>query len=456
MSLQPKRVLIVGGGPCGLVTLRNCLHRGTFSEVQLVERQGDVGGVWYQRRSHVPTEDYRPRWSTPAYPELIGNVLPEFLSFSEHPFPVPPSSPFPTFAETSAYLKAFALPFVERGHIRLSHEVIGVEENDGGGWVVRMKDWNKGGGAVLEETWDAVVITTVWFDNPYFPEVEGLEELQHQQPSKVQHSITWTGPHEGYEGKRVLVVGNANSANEMSAQLAPIARTPVYRSTRRVSIFPSLPDARIQDIGPITRYSTSTSDKNKITAHQDESTIEDIDIVLFGTGYYPDVPYLRVVHPKSRTLAPLTSRTITPSRIPSLHLQVLYAHNPTLAFIGGTISFIPFLLADLTSTWLALAWSGTIPVPRTSEERLVYERDRLDALARQRAETDNPSNLVNFHFLGRDELSYAQGIRNDIIGMRPSSGLDEVLAKWDDGQDTRRWAMYAAKLDSLHTQNGMK
>lgn len=46
MSLQPNRVLIIGGGPCGLVTLRNCLHRGTFSQVQLVERQDDVGGVW--------------------------------------------------------------------------------------------------------------------------------------------------------------------------------------------------------------------------------------------------------------------------------------------------------------------------------------------------------------------------------------------------------------------------
>jgi len=237
----------------------------------------------------------------------------------------------------------------------------------------------------------------------------------------------------------------------MASQLAPIARLPVYRSTRRVSIFPSLPDARIQDIGPITRYSTSTSDENKITAHvQDGSTIEDIDIVLFGTGYYPHVPYIQVLHPNSLTLTPLTSRTITPSRIPSLHRQILYAHNPTLAFIGATISFIPFLLADLTSTWLALAWSGTIPIPATAEERLDYERMRLDALAAQRAETDNPSNLVNFHFLGRDELSYAQAIRSDIVGARP--GLGEVLAKWDDAQDMRRFAMYAAKLDSLYSE----
>jgi hypothetical protein len=31
--------------------------------------------------------------------------------------------------------------------------------------------------------------------------------------------------------------------------------------------------------------------------------------------------------------------------------------------------------------------------------------------------------------------------------MRPELG--EVLVKWDDAQDTRQWAMYAAKLDGL-------
>src|SRR5882757_3997029 len=183
--------------------------------------------------------------------------------------------------------------------------------------------------------------------------------------------------------RRVLVIGNANPANEMTTQLAPIARIHVYKSTRLVSIFPSSPDARIQDIGRMTRYSSGTSDKIKITAHiQDGSTMEGIDMVLLGTGYYSYVPYLQIIHPKSRILTPLTPYTITPSRIRVIHLQILYAHNLTLALIGTTISFILFLLADLTSIWIALAWSGTIPVPTVPEERLFYERGRSGALAR--------------------------------------------------------------------------
>ncbi|KAF9235089.1 FAD/NAD(P)-binding domain-containing protein [Melanogaster broomeanus] len=373
MTRRPTRVLIIGGGPCGLVSLRNLLDRADFDDVQLVERRDNIGGVWYHPpniRTGGNADQIDPRqspssWGSPAYPGLIGNVLPEFLSFSGHPFPAPPRSdqPFPTLLETYEYLNTFARPLFERGKIRLDHEVTRVEEvgeADGGGWRVVMTDWTAGGSGVRkEERWDAVVVTTVWFDNPYYPNVEGLDEVK--ETGQVRHAATWRGPG-GYEGKRVVL--------------------PVYRSTRRVSIFPSLPDERIEDVGPVMRYSRSSSTGEKITVHLQDRTIEDVDYVLFGTGYYPDVPYLRVLEPGSlghssrstRQLTPLTSRSIQPSRIPSLYRQVLYAHNPTLAFTGALVSFIPFMMADLTSTWLALVWSGHIEIPSAIEDRLHDEQ----------------------------------------------------------------------------------
>lgn len=41
-----KRVLVIGGGPAGLVCLRNLILRGKFEHVELWERRDDVGGVW--------------------------------------------------------------------------------------------------------------------------------------------------------------------------------------------------------------------------------------------------------------------------------------------------------------------------------------------------------------------------------------------------------------------------
>jgi len=45
-AINPKRVLIIGGGAAGLVTLRNLVQLGQFDHIELVERRDNVGGVW--------------------------------------------------------------------------------------------------------------------------------------------------------------------------------------------------------------------------------------------------------------------------------------------------------------------------------------------------------------------------------------------------------------------------
>lgn len=134
-------------------------------------------------------------------------MIPEFLSFSGNPFPAPPrqDQPFPTLHETYDYIATFARPLFESGKIRLHHEVVDVSEVQGeleeeaGGWRVVMSDWSKAGISVRkEERWDAVVVTTVWYDNEYYPNVEGLDDIK--QTGRARHAKTWRGP-SSYEGK---------------------------------------------------------------------------------------------------------------------------------------------------------------------------------------------------------------------------------------------------------------
>ena len=112
----------------------------------------------------------------------------------------------------------------------------------------------------------------------------------------------------------------------------------------------------------------------------------------------------------------------------------------TCALPISLMSFIPFAMADLTSTWLALIWSH----PRGIDIPTTIERSR----------TNNPSDLVSFHFLGRYELPYAQEVRAEIMQAAPE--LRGVITTWDDEQDTRRFAMYGSKLDSLYALAGNK
>jgi cation diffusion facilitator CzcD-associated flavoprotein CzcO len=135
---------------------------------------------------------------------LIGNVLPEWISFSEFPFPPPPSptQPFPTLSETHAYLRTFSEPFLRRGLIRLNTEVVRVDEIssvEGGGWAVTFRDWSETGkGHEAQERWDAIVVATAFYDHPVWPEAEGLDEARDK--GLVKHAKFWEGP-KGYEGK---------------------------------------------------------------------------------------------------------------------------------------------------------------------------------------------------------------------------------------------------------------
>ncbi|KAF5346510.1 hypothetical protein D9756_010051 [Leucocoprinus leucothites] len=471
--------------PAGLVSYRNLSARGKFAEVKLYERRDDIGGVWYLDNNEIVNSSCTsapPRWPSPAYPGLIGNVLPEFLSFSQFPFPNPtnPNQPFPTLFETHDYLRNFAEPFLKNGKIKLNIEVMRVEEQENGGWKVEIRDWNDGVGESRVEDWDAVVLAVGWYDHPVWPSTPGLDVLR--EKCLAQHAKWYRGP-QGYEDKRVLVVGNANSGNEICAHLAPLARTPVYQSIRRPAFpgFPSLPDDRIHMVAPVARFglspspyiphsSTATDSSSserggtdKIIAHlQDGTILTDIDFVFIATGYEPNPDFVHVFDPNTTSHSPSTEASKgrdlmrlmdqnpdleTGTRVPSLHQHILYAHNPTLAFIGSPMSFTPFPINDISSLWLSLIWSLTIPLP---EDLLHYETTRLEKIKKWRESVDNPSALYAYRVLGIEEEEYAESLRREVISVRPE--MEEWFEmRWAPRELRRTWRerMYPMKLEAL-------
>ncbi|KIY64509.1 FAD/NAD(P)-binding domain-containing protein [Cylindrobasidium torrendii FP15055 ss-10] len=439
------RILIIGAGVAGLVTLRNLTERGEYTNVQLVERRDDVGGVWYL--DNPEEKEAKPRWPSPAYPGLIGNVLPEYLSISGFPFPEPPMTPyqpFPTLVETHEYLKNFAKPYLENGKIRLNIDVQEVRElPEGQGWKVVIKDWNQDG-KVKAEIYAKVVIAVSWYDNPVWPNTEGLDAVREED--LAVHAKWWRGP-TGYEGKRALVIGNANSSNDMAAHLAPVAES-VYRSIRRPAFpgFPSLPDERIKDVAPVVKY--EVDEDNKITATlKDGTIIPDLDVILVGTGYQAYPSFVRVLANDFSTRS-IMDPAPDPHRVPGLHRYILYAPNPSLAFTLPMMCFTPFTMADLQSTWLALAWRGEVPVPDTVEGRLKFEAERLKAIEEWVSSIDNPSALYVYGVLGTYEQQYAIDLKADIVKVRPQ--LENVLPEWSDERTKKRETMYPVKLQSLY------
>ncbi|KAF8129448.1 hypothetical protein K438DRAFT_1789123 [Mycena galopus ATCC 62051] len=321
-KVLPKRVLVIGGGTSGLVALQNLIEWGNFDDMQLLKRRDDVGGVWYNKRPISAA----PCWPSPAYPGLIGN--------------------------THTYLRAFAAPFLVHNKIRLNAEVCAIEELRGwAGWHVLMQWVDNEKAEEFEETWDAVVVAILCYDHPVFPATPGITQLR--KLGLAQHAQSWRGPH-GFEGKRILVVGNANSGKDIAAQLAPVAGN----------------DYVVRNLGKA----------NVVNAHLTNGTvIRDLDSMLFGTG-----------------------------------------------------------------TWLTFAWTGAIAYPKTLDDLLKFEAERLTAVetGRKEMEAASPestpgtgkteaSALVTYGVLGPFEEEYASGLHAEVVQVRPELGA--VLPVWSPG-----------------------
>lgn len=251
--------------------------------------------------------------------------------------------------------------------------------------------------------------------------------------------------------QKVLVVGNANSSNDIAAQLAPVTNGPVYQSIRRPAFpgFVSLPDERIKMVAPVSKYilKDTTDDAKFDVLLSDGTTITDLDVVHVGSGYKVLSSFVYVLDEAEKVLSPLATDNTKPYRVPSLHRLIVYGYNPSLAFVGAPMSYTPFTIADVASTWLALAWTGETPYPDTVEGRLTYEKDRMAAIEKWRSEIENPSALMVYNVLGHGEQEYARALKEDIVKARPE--LHGELPEWSNERTVLREAMHRQKFEAL-------
>ncbi|CAL4952471.1 unnamed protein product [Urochloa decumbens] len=198
--------LIVGAGPAGLAVAA-CL---TMRDVPyaLLERHGCIASLWRHRtyrrlRLHLPKQYCElPQMPFPAsYPEYPSRE--QFLDYLEE------------------YLRYFGIrPFFRQ-------EVVSAEF-DGEFWCVRTKDVIVAAGidggneeAVLASAGTSeyrskwLVVATGENAEPVLPEIDGIDMFK----GEVMHSCEYRSG-EGYQGKKVLVVGCGNSGMEVSLDLS--------------------------------------------------------------------------------------------------------------------------------------------------------------------------------------------------------------------------------------------
>ncbi|TSE02023.1 NAD(P)/FAD-dependent oxidoreductase [Skermania sp. ID1734] len=202
MSKREPRVVIIGAGVAGIATAVT-LQKAGFSDVTILEKGSDVGGVWHWNR----------------YPGLTCDVPSQLYQFSFAPKP-DWSHVFASGAEIQRYLHGVVDKF--RLDVRLNAEVTAAEFT-GSGWHV-----TTAAGGELDA--DFVIAATGVLHHPFIPDIPGLDTFE----GEVVHTARWRDDITT-AGRRIAVLGSGSTGVQVvsalqrdAAHLTHYVRTPQW------------------------------------------------------------------------------------------------------------------------------------------------------------------------------------------------------------------------------------
>ena len=352
-----KRTAVIGAGSSGMVALKALVEAGV--EATCFEKGDRVGGNWVFRNSNGMSSSYK---------SLHINTSREKMQYSD--FPMPTDYPdFPHHTHVAAYFEAYVDHFGLRPHIRFSTGVAKANKTVDG-WELLLEDGSL-------ERFDALVVANGHHWDPRWPEpaFPGAEDF----PGVQLHAHHFED-NLGFTDKRVLIVGMGNSAMDIAVESSWVAartllsaRTPVHVIPKYVFGKPvdqlespvlarTLPWKARQTlttallkiaVGDYARYGLRRPAHGLMQAHAtvsdtiltrlahgavvakpnlarfegstavfDDGTREDVDVVVYATGYRISFPFFD------------EDLVSAPDNRINLYERVFHPTVPDLAFIG--------------------------------------------------------------------------------------------------------------------------
>lgn len=449
-----KRVAVIGGGTSGLTCIKCCLDEGL--EPVCFETSDDIGGLWRFKENPDPDR-------ASIYYSLIINTSKEMMCYSDFPIP----AHFPNYMHNSLimdYFRMYAEHFQLKQHIRFQTKVLHVTPRPdfphSGQWDVETESKD---GRKEKQVFDAVMVCTGHHCHPHLPlkDFPGIDTFK----GKFFHSRDYKNP-EDWRGKRVVVIGIGNSGGDIAVELSRMAKK-VYLSTRKGSwilnrvgdngvpsdlmfnnrmrgwFIQMLPVGFINNVGekqlnkrfnhklyglkpahrifsqhpmvnddlPNRILSGTVSVKPNVQEFRGSSVVfedgtveDDIDLVVFATGYTFSFPFLSShVLPVSKNKVSLYKYVYPPA-----------LERPTLAIIGliqplGAIMPI----SEMQARWATRVFKGRCKLPSMSA-MMKDIKAKEEAMAQRYVAAQRHTIQVDY-IPYMDELAKQVGVRPSIL-----------------------------------------
>lgn len=317
-ATAPNRVCVIGAGPAGLSAARALQRLGI--PYDQFERHSDVGGIWDLDNP-----------GTPMYESAHFISSRKTSGFFD--FPMPDSYPdYPGNRQILAYTRSFADAYGLRDSIQFSRAVREVRQAETG-WRVVLDDGT-------EHAYRAVICATGVTWAPRMPRHPG------EFAGEIRHSSSYRSALE-FRGKRVLIIGLGNSGADIACDAAANAEAAFVSVRRGYHLIPKhlfgVPTDQLANEGPalplrferpffrallrlmqgdLTRYGLPRPDHKLFeshpllnsqlvhhlqhgdvairpdidrfegdTVHFTDGSSEEVDLILYATGYDWEIPY---------------------------------------------------------------------------------------------------------------------------------------------------------------------
>jgi dimethylaniline monooxygenase (N-oxide forming) len=231
------KVCVVGAGPLGLTTIKQLLDEG--HQVTCFEKQNDLGGLWY--RSGDDAEQ------TKAYDNLMLTTSMRLMAFSD--FMPEGERVFYSREQYLSYLRAYADQFHLRERIVFETAVEGITRTPDDRWQVTIRS----DGEQWDHLFDAVAFCPGGYGRPNM----NLPDLD-KFTGEVLHSAHYRNA-ERFAGRRVLVVGLAESGADVLREVSEVATQCTLSVRTHVKLVPRLHKGNIPT--DATRYRAGDYEK---------------------------------------------------------------------------------------------------------------------------------------------------------------------------------------------------
>jgi cation diffusion facilitator CzcD-associated flavoprotein CzcO len=210
--VKPKHVCVIGAGVSGLAAAKAFAARG--HTVAIVERSGDLGGVWDPSRSYADVQTQSPkdlyRYTDKAMPDS---------------YPEWPKGP-----QVHAYLADYARSHGLDRFIRFKTTVLQMNRRQDSqpGWQLECRSAD---GGISYEDFDFVAVCTGQFNEPQTINLSGEDSFK-AHGGQILHSSQYRDPSIA-KGRKIVVLGGSKSANDIAVNAVNSGATKVVLVYRK-------------------------------------------------------------------------------------------------------------------------------------------------------------------------------------------------------------------------------